>query len=141
MNSQNSEQTLLLKEILKWIKFAGMKEVKEVLNSALDSDQKKLVYQLSDGSKGMIEVGKATGISSTATISKYWKSWLKLGLGENVSVKGGERFRRAFDLEDFGIEVSQSKEVELEKENAGVPIKPSEEKPVLEAKPEENKVE
>ena len=141
MNSQDSEQTRLLTEILKWIKFAGMKEVKEVLNSVLDTDQKKLVYQLSDGSKGMIEVGKAAGISSTATISKYWKSWLKLGLGENVSVKGGERFRRAFDLEDFGIGVPQPKEIKLEKEAAEVPAKPPEEKPELEAKPEEKKVE
>jgi hypothetical protein len=121
MNTQNNEQTRLLKEILKWIKFAGMKEVKEVLNSVLDTDQKKLVYQLSDGSKGMIEVGKAAGIASTATISKYWKSWLKLGLGENVSVKGGERFRRAFDLEDFGIEVPQLEKAKVGKEGAETP--------------------
>ena len=121
MNSQDSEQTRLLAEILKWIKFAGMKEVKEVLNSVLDTDQKKLVYQLSDGSKGTIEIGKAAGIASTATISRYWKSWLKLGLGENVSVKGGERFRRAFDLEDFGIEVSQPKEAKQEKESGEAP--------------------
>jgi len=141
MNPQDSEQTRLLTEILKWIKFAGMKEVKEVLNSVLDTDQKKLVYQLSDGSKGTVEVGKATGIASTATISRYWKSWLKLGLGENVSVKGGERFRRAFDLEDFGIEVPQPKEVRLEKESAEAPTKPSEEKPAQEAKQEEKKVE
>jgi len=129
VNSQDSEQTRLLAEILKWIKFAGMKEVKEVLNSVLDTDQKKLVYQLSDGSKGTIEIGKAAGIASTATISRYWKSWLKLGLGENVSVKGGERFRRAFDLEDFGIEVSHPKEVKQEKESAEAPAKPSEVKP------------
>jgi hypothetical protein len=141
VNSQDSEQTRLLTEILKWIKFAGMKEVKEVLNSVLDTDQKKLVYQLSDGSKGMIEVGKAAGIASTATISRYWKSWLKLGLGENVSVKGGERFRRAFDLEDFSIEVSQLKEIKLEKGTVEAPTEPSEEKPVLEPKPEEKKVE
>jgi len=103
MNTQNNERTQLLREILKWIKFAGMKDVKDVLNSVLDTDQKKLVYQLSDGSKGTVEVGKATGIASTSTISRYWKSWVKLGLGENVSVKGGERFKRAFDLEDFGF--------------------------------------
>jgi len=141
MNSDDGEQTRLLTEILKWIKFAGMREVKEVLNSVLDTDQKKLVYQVSDGGKGMIEVGKTAGISSTATISRYWKSWLKLGLGENVSVKGGERFRRSFDLEDFGIEVSQPKEVKQEKESVEAPTKSSEEKPVLEVKPEEKKVE
>lgn len=105
MNTQDNEQTQLLREILKWIKFAGMKEVKDVLNSVLDTDQKKLVYQLSDGSKGIVEIGKVAGIASTETIFRYWKSWLKMRLGENVSVKGGNRFKRAFDLEDFGFEL------------------------------------
>lgn len=105
MNPQDNEQTELLREILKWIKFAGVKEVKGILVSALDTDQKKIVFQLSDGSKGMVEIGKAAGISSTATISRYWNSWSKLGLGDYMAVKGGDRFRRAFDLEDLGIEV------------------------------------
>lgn len=104
MNSQDNVQTELLREILKWTKFSGMKAVKDVLNSTLDTPQKKLLYQLSDGSKGSVELCKATGIASTETITKNWKSWTKLGLGENLAVKGGKRFKRAFDLEDFGIE-------------------------------------
>ena len=109
MNNKENEQIRLLNEILKWIKFSGLKEVKGVLTSALDTDQKKIVYQLSDGSKGIVEIGKAAGISSTATISRYWKSWARLGLGDYLAVKGGDRFKRAFDLEDLGIEVSQPK--------------------------------
>jgi hypothetical protein len=110
MNQLDNEQTGLLREILKWIRFAGMKEVKGTLLSALDTDQKKIVYQLSDGRKGMVEVAKAAGISSTSTISKYWRSWSILSLGDYVAVKGGDRFKRAFDLEDLGIEVPPSKE-------------------------------
>jgi hypothetical protein len=105
MNSQDVEQTKLLREILKWIRFAGMKEVKSVLDAVLDNIQKKQVYQLSDGSRGIIEIGKLTGISSTVTIWRYWRNWLKLGLGETVSAKGGERFKRSFDLEELGFEI------------------------------------
>jgi hypothetical protein len=105
MNPQENEQTELLREILKWTKFTGMKEVKEILNSALETPQKKLVYQLSDGDVGSVEICKVSGIASPDTITRYWKSWTKLGLGENLAVKGGKRFKRAFDLEDFGIEV------------------------------------
>lgn len=94
----------VLKEILRWVKFSGMKEVKTILTSALDSDQKRIVYQMSDGSKGIIEIGKAVGIKSTATIFKFWKQWTKLGLGESVRVPGGQRFKRSFDLEDFGFD-------------------------------------
>ena len=112
MNPQDNEQTKLLREILKWIRISGMKEVKEALTSELDTDQKKLVYQLSDGSKTRAEINVATEVS-TGAISGYWKKWANQGLGERTSVRGGERFIRAFDLEDFGISVP---EVNLEKD-------------------------
>jgi hypothetical protein len=105
-NSAKDDEISLLKEILKWLKFAGMKEVKAVLTSELDSDQKKLVYQLSDGTKTNAEINKISGVS-TGSISGYWKKWLKLGLGETKAVTGGDRFVRAFDLGDFGITVLQ----------------------------------
>lgn len=126
MKPQDNEQTELLREILKWIKFTGMKEVKEILNSVLETDQKKLAYQLSDGNMGSVEIGKASGIASTETITRYWKSWVKSGLGENVSVKGGKRFKRSFDLEDLGIEVPESKETKKEEKQVAKP--PSDEK-------------
>lgn len=105
MNTQNDEQTRLLKEILKWIKFAGMKEVKGTLSSVIDSDQKKVVYQLSDGTRGTVEIAKLAGIGSNRTVADMWQIWLKFGLGESIPVKGGMRFKRSFDLTDFGIEV------------------------------------
>ena len=108
MNSQDEVQTELLREILKWTKFSGMKAVKDVFTLSLDTYQKKLVYQLSDGEKGSVEIGRASDIASTDTITRYWKIWTKLGLGENIAVKGGKRFKRAFDLEEFGIEIPKS---------------------------------
>lgn len=106
-DEKSSPETELgvLKEILRWVKFSGMKEVRGILTSALDSDQKRIVYQLSDGSKGIIEIGKAVGIKSTATIFKLWKQWTRQGLGESIPVPGGQRFKRSFDLEDFGFNV------------------------------------
>jgi len=104
----NDQTTIILREMLKWIKFAGMKEVKSVLLSILDTEQKKLAYHLSDGTKGTVEIGKLVSIGQ-ATVDTYWKSWLRLGLGENIPVKGGQRFQRSFDLEDFGIKVPRLK--------------------------------
>jgi hypothetical protein len=106
LDAQPKETELsVLKEILRWVKFSGMKEVKTILTSALDTDQKRTVYQMSDGSKGIADIGKAVGIKSTATVFKFWKQWTKLGLGESIPVKGGERFKRSFDLRDFGFDV------------------------------------
>ena len=109
MNDQNDEQTRLLREILKWIRFSGMKEVKTALANVLDSDQKRLVYHLSDGTRGIVEIGKIMRIGSTSTIFDMWQAWLKGGLGESFPVKGGSRFKRSFELDDFGIEVPQLK--------------------------------
>lgn len=108
MSSPNVEpvketELSVLKEILKWVKFSGMNEVKNVLTTALDNGQKRSVYQLSDGTKGIVEIGKLVGIKSTATVFKLWKQWTKMGLGESVPVAGGSRFRRSFDLEEFGL--------------------------------------
>jgi hypothetical protein len=107
-NEKGSKETELdvLKEILRWVKFTGVKEVRGILTSVLDDDQKRTAYQLSDGTKGMVDVGKQVGIKSTAGMSKLWKQWTKLGLGESIPVMGGNRFRRSFDLADFGIEVN-----------------------------------
>jgi hypothetical protein len=114
MNDQNDEQTRLLKEILKWIRFAGMKEVKNTLVDILDDDPKRLVYHLSDGTRGIVEIAKLVGISSTRTVFDMWQAWLKVGLGESIPVKGGSRFKRSFDLEDLGIEVPPLKEIKKE---------------------------
>jgi|WetSurMetagenome_2_1015567.scaffolds.fasta_scaffold34024_4 hypothetical protein len=103
--STKEEEISLLREILKWIKFSSMPQAKAFLASILDTEQKKTVYQLSDGSKGIVEIGKLTGIKSTSTISNYWKAWEKQNLGSRIPVVGGERFKRDFDLEELGLTV------------------------------------
>ena len=108
MSALEEEQVKLLREILKWERFTGMKEVKAALESTLDTDQKKTAYQASDGSRGTREVARISGYGSKSTIERLWKIWRRLGLGETSPVQGsGERFTRSFDLEDFGIEVPE----------------------------------
>ncbi len=99
----------MLREILKWVRFTGMKEVKAALESTLDTDQKKTAYQASDGTRGTREVATIAGYGSKSTIESLWKKWRRLGLGESFQVMGdGERFKRSFDLEDFEIEVPKT---------------------------------
>ncbi len=108
--TEDSEQIRLLREILKWIKISGIKEVKSTLESQLKDDTKKLIYQLSDGTKGTQEIAKTVGNISYSTVFLYWKGWEKVGLGESISVIGGTRFKRSFDLEDFSMKVQIPKQ-------------------------------
>lgn len=96
-----------LQESSKWAKFAGMKEIKPVLETQLPNDSKKIIYHLSDSTKGTQEIAKIVGGISHMSIANYWKSWEKVGLGEPVTAMGGKRFKRSFDLEDFGIKIPE----------------------------------
>ena len=107
MNAQESDELKVLREILKWMKFAGMNQVQSVLETTLNTPEKKWAYQMSDGTKGTIEVGKVSKVGSPTKVSTLWKEWKRKGLGDSLRVQGGDRFKRTFDLEDFGIEVPQ----------------------------------
>ena len=113
---QQNEQIRVLKEILKWIKFAGTREVKNVLLAILDTEQKRLIYHLSDGERGSLEIAKAAGTSDT-TVRRQWASWSRQGIVEPLKVRGGERYRKSFELEDLGIEVPQPKMVPASEES------------------------
>lgn len=110
MNKEQPEITLQdihndILELIKWTKFSGIKEIKPILETQLANDSKKLIYHLSDGEKGTQEIAKMVGGISHMSIANYWKAWEKLGLGGPVSAMGGKRFKRSFDLEDFGIKI------------------------------------
>lgn len=102
-----------LSESLKWIKFSGSKEVKSVLESNVQSEDEKMIYSLSDGTNSSYEIAKIMGANDTVRrkISDYWDKWEKAGLGEPKPSQGkGNRFKRSFDLEDFGIKVQIPKQ-------------------------------
>ena len=82
MEASKSQDTdvSLLKEILKWTKFAGMQQLRKIFENALTDDGLKKAYQLSDGTIGLVEIGDQTGIKKD-TLSKHWKYWGGDGLG------------------------------------------------------------
>lgn len=102
-NLRSSDQQIknLLEEILKWTRFQGWQNVKQVLNETLKSEREKSVYQLSDG-RSTNEIAKITNVSSM-TVYNYWQKWSKIGLMEPYEKYKG-RYKRSFSLEDFGID-------------------------------------
>lgn len=96
-----------LKELLKWTRFAGMRNVKDVLVGTLDSDQKRGIYHLSDGENTSVGIAKFAG-TSDRTVRRHWELWAKLGIMESMKVRGGERYRKLFELQELGIELSET---------------------------------
>lgn len=108
-----------LSEMLKWIKVTSIPQVKKLLSEILPSDKEKIAFHYSDG-RDSREVAKFAGISHVA-VTRWWKTWMRDGIAEPVSAKRGERARRIFSLEDFGIEVPNLKEVKPLEGKAEVP--------------------
>lgn len=106
MNPEKMDEKQLLREILKWTKFAGMNQVKAILETQLATDTDRLIYQRSDGTRGTVELGNLVGLSKD-TVNNMWESWIVMGLGEDIPVRGGARFKRSFDLQEFGIKVPE----------------------------------
>jgi hypothetical protein len=93
----------VLREILKWIRVTSIPNVKKLLVETLDDDKSKLAYHHSDG-RSSRDVAKAASCSQ-ATVVSYWKRWFRNGLAEPIGVQRGDRFKKIFELEDFGIAV------------------------------------
>jgi len=78
--------------------------VRDLLLEMLGSPEERIAYHSSDGERTSREVGRISN-TSHITISRRWKTWIRAGIAEPVSVRGGERAKRIFSLDDFGIEV------------------------------------
>jgi hypothetical protein len=104
--SEDKDTKDLLKEILKWTKFTGFEKVRHLLETELDTDSKKLVYEYSDGMSSP-EIEQIIGVDET-TIRDYWKEWALSGLVELHS-DYKKRYRHIFSLREFGIEIPKIK--------------------------------
>src|SRR3989442_9725391 len=91
----------VLREILKWIRVTSIPNVKKLLVETLDDDKSKLAYHHSDG-RSSRDVAKGAECSQ-ATVVSYWKKWFRNGLAEPIGVQRGDRYKKIFELEDFGI--------------------------------------
>ena len=102
--SKEDSMIKLLEELVKWAKVTGIPKVRELLLSILESPEEMIAYQASNGERTSREVGDQAQVNQS-TISKWWKKWLIAGIAEPISVRRGERAKRSFSLDDFGIEV------------------------------------
>lgn len=98
----------LLEELVNWTKVTNIPQVKKLLLDLLPSNEHKIAYHNSNGDSSR-EVAEVAGASHT-DVARWWKIWVRAGIAEPLSVQRGERAKRVFSLEDFGIEMPQPKE-------------------------------
>jgi hypothetical protein len=108
---QDSAEILaVLKDLLKWNVVTSYGQVRDTLNTALTKPLDRLIYHLSDGTRLGVQIAEESG-SSVAVISTLQSKWSKMGLMQKQS-KG---YKKAFDLEDFDIEIPDAAELKAAK--------------------------
>jgi hypothetical protein len=92
----------LLTELLAWTKLEARPRVAARLAEILDSREKKMVYEYSDGTRGVREISQMSGVDKN-TVSNWWAEWDALGVMEQAIARKGRR-QRLVSLDDVGIE-------------------------------------
>jgi hypothetical protein len=95
----------LLRELVAWTRVTAYSTVKQMLETTLDTDEKRLVYHLTNGQRSVKEIQKLTSVN-VRFISEWGQEWETIGIAEQSresNIKG--RRQKVFDLAAFGISV------------------------------------
>lgn len=91
-----------LDKLIFWLKFNNLDAAREYFSSVLNTERKKEIYQLTDGSRGISELMKMLNIKSKSMIPDLYAEWLRKGiLIEFPKVK--DRKIKVIDLKELGF--------------------------------------
>jgi hypothetical protein len=92
-----------LNEILKWTKFANISKLKEILEAELDTDEKKLAYENSNGENTLKDLVPLCG-APYGTITNWWPRWYRMGIMAESELRKS-RMEKIVSLDDVGIKI------------------------------------
>jgi len=113
-----------LRGILKWTRFANISKLKETLEKELDTDEKKIAYENSDGENGLKELAAVSG-APLPTVGVWWQKWFRIGIvAESEERKG--RMMKIASLDDVGIKIPKKEKASATPETVQAqPVQPA----------------
>jgi len=111
--TEDNEQIRLLQKLATYTKLANYESIRSRLIKILNSDDKKRVFEATDGKNSVRDIQSATGVTKD-TVSDWWNEWQKEGIVEESKETRGRR-RKALSLSDFGIKVPAGKKQHVKK--------------------------
>lgn len=106
--SKKDKTVELLEEILLWMKYDYL-DTRKKINEILDTTDKIIVYELSNGDRSTREISNYVSVSFK-TIAQWWNKWSDAGLMEQTEKYGGSRYKRLCSLTKMGIKIPEIKE-------------------------------
>ena len=95
-------------EVAKWVRFQNAPRLRDVLLKELDTPQKKVAFELTDGAHSRRDIAKEVGIDDDRTIRTWWDRWFQLAVVEESQKRKG-RPQKIVPLGEIGIEVPNLK--------------------------------
>lgn len=92
------DQIEILIEILKWERLGGIQTLRKLIPELIDTEEKRILFEMTDGKNGIKEVQSKINISS-GKISLLWNLWYSNGLLE----KEGQKFKKIISLKEIGL--------------------------------------
>jgi len=108
--SKEDKMIGLLEEILLWTKY-DFEETKQKMIQELDTDDKKIAYQLSDGENSSRDIANKVNVTHK-TIQNWWNNWFEAGLVEQTEKYGGGRYKKFCSLTKMGILIPNFEEID-----------------------------
>lgn len=93
-----------LKEILKWQRLQGLAIFKSLFPVLLDSKEKRLVFELTDGTLSVKQISEKAKVA-TGTISNWWNKWL----AEGILYRDGNKYIKIASIKDLSWESGDKK--------------------------------
>jgi hypothetical protein len=94
----------LLAEQLRWIRAAAMPQVRETIDAALPTKQKREAFELCDGQTTNAVIGKKVK-TSEASVSRWTTDWKQLGIAHDAE----EGVRHLVNLKALGLPIDPEK--------------------------------
>jgi len=106
----------ILQKLIIYTKLANYENIRNRLITILNSEDKKRVFEATDGDSSTREIESSTGVSKD-TVSNWWDEWEKEGIVEESEEVRGRR-RKIVSLSEFGIEVAAGKKQRSKRQKA-----------------------
>lgn len=98
-NESDDQIVDLLGELLRWVRFQSLGELRRVLSVTLTTENDRRAYELTDGTNNQTQIGALIGISQRA-VSYKWESWLESGIVS--AIPGSKNLRHLASIKSLG---------------------------------------
>lgn len=98
-----SELIEIQRDMLRWIRFTSIPQLKRTLETVLATDLDKRAFEMTDGVATTRAIAGALNLGKT-TVGSKWAKWTQIGIVERLA---SGQCRRICSLAEVGIEVQQ----------------------------------